>query len=550
MGTYDTWDWRQIENAILGTYGPDYAGTVTPSVSDPLSISGAGARFAQTGMDLENLNVEVTRMIEQLTGHSGIWQGPGAEDFRATMFELVGRIQQRADPILGNGVGHGTTPYAVTMQRMSDALANAIIEIRRIDSEVAVEGAARYNSAPLEPGTTRTPMPAQAGMSIVPIDQYPELVEQLNTRMRAVITQLATTYDDAAAALSPIARTAYPVPGASTDPALRTDLPGGPVPIAPLAPDLGNLTDHHVDSLSLSAPAPPGAGPVPHLDVPGPPPVAHLAVHLPSAPSSDLPTPAGLPVGGGPNPPLDVPVKTVDGYDSLFHGVGALPNSLASAIEHPLDLSPEVPAMGTLALTGGYGEVLSGNEAQRVQSARLAELRGVMAEERVVAPGLLSRLEVGSPGFRTVTTVGGKLAVGEELAASRYRTELAHGPYGPHLPGTPGMPLAPAPHGELPYKCGESRTGEKRIKLTEDSEVWGAHPKGRTAVAGEVEEYAGPRFGPDPARRTASSVEGEVVQPVRRDTEESRTSQGDDTRGESSQWLDDQPEDLLHPRRR
>ncbi|MER5525673.1 hypothetical protein ABT075_13835 [Streptomyces sp. NPDC002677] len=223
---YDTWDWKQIQAAIVGMSAgvhsqanEDHAA----AVASPQSLRDAADILAEVQGVLATVAQSLTAQAKALAGDNGPWQGAAADAFAGMIDGFSKQVQANVEALAGGSTGAHNVPQQVADNAVN--LANAQHLIAEIDVWYANQ-ARQMGVQPMSNG-------------LIPISKKPQLVEMMTNDMRKVLKSLAGNYRvtiDNIKSPSPIDS-----PGTNTSP---TDGLPQPDPLSPDGlPDTGTGLD-------------------------------------------------------------------------------------------------------------------------------------------------------------------------------------------------------------------------------------------------------------------------------------------------------------------
>ena len=178
---YDNWDWKQIKAAVYGmSSGVANAANEAHarSVADPQSLLDAANAFYHVQRTLEGVTKSLVDQAKALAGDNGPWSGAAADAFIDMMTTFSRQVKANADVLSGGSTGDHSVPHQ---------LANNAIAFQSAQNKLA-EIDAWYADQAVKMGVT----PMDNGL--IPISQKPELVAMMNEDMRAVLKNLAHSY--------------------------------------------------------------------------------------------------------------------------------------------------------------------------------------------------------------------------------------------------------------------------------------------------------------------------------------------------------------------
>ncbi|MGW1874406.1 hypothetical protein [Streptomyces sp. NPDC001975] len=228
---YDTWDWKQIQAAIVGMSAgvhsqanEDHAA----AVASPQSLRDAADILAEVQGVLATVAQSLTAQAKALAGDNGPWQGAAADAFAGMIDGFSKQVQANVEALAGGSTGAHNVPQQVADNAVN--LANAQHLIAEIDVWYANQ-ARQMGVQPMSNG-------------LIPISKKPQLVEMMTNDMRKVLKSLAGNYRvtiDNIKSPSPIDS-----PGTNTSP---TDGLPQPDPLSPDGlPDTGTGTGTGLDT--------------------------------------------------------------------------------------------------------------------------------------------------------------------------------------------------------------------------------------------------------------------------------------------------------------
>ncbi|MER7187898.1 WXG100 family type VII secretion target, partial [Streptomyces hyaluromycini] len=178
---YDTWDWKQIQAAIVGMSAgvhsqanEDHAA----AVASPQSLQDAADILAEVQGVLDTVAQSLTAQAKALAGDNGPWQGAAADAFAEMIDGFSKQVQANVEALAGGSTGAHNVPQQVADNAVN--LANAQRLIGEIDLWYANQ-ARQMGVQPMSNG-------------LIPISKKPQLVEMMTNDMRKVLKSLAGNY--------------------------------------------------------------------------------------------------------------------------------------------------------------------------------------------------------------------------------------------------------------------------------------------------------------------------------------------------------------------
>lgn len=178
---YDNWDWKQIKAAVYGmSSGVANAANEAHarSVADPQSLLDAANAFYHVQRTLEGVTKSLVDQAKALAGDNGPWNGTAADAFIDMMTTFSRQVKANADVLSGGSTGDHSVPHQLANNAI--AFQSAQNKLAEIDSWYA-DQAVKMGVTPMDNG-------------LIPISQKPELVAMMNEDMRAVLKNLAHSY--------------------------------------------------------------------------------------------------------------------------------------------------------------------------------------------------------------------------------------------------------------------------------------------------------------------------------------------------------------------
>ncbi|MEV6546745.1 WXG100 family type VII secretion target [Streptomyces sp. NPDC051665] len=178
---YDNWDWKQIKAAVYGmSSGVANAANEAHarSVADPQSLLDAANAFYHVQRTLEGVTKSLVDQAKALAGDNGPWSGGAADAFIDMMTTFSRQVKANADVLSGGSTGDHSVPHQLANNAI--AFQSAQNKLAEIDSWYA-DQAVKMGVTPMDNG-------------LIPISQKPELVAMMNEDMRAVLKNLAHSY--------------------------------------------------------------------------------------------------------------------------------------------------------------------------------------------------------------------------------------------------------------------------------------------------------------------------------------------------------------------
>jgi uncharacterized protein YukE len=179
---YDTWDWKQIEAAIVGGSAMVDTGwnqNRASSISDPEEIQRTAQALFAVQQTLQMVAQSMSDQAKALAGPQGPWKGAAADAFSTMMDIFSKQVRANAEVLSGGSTGAHSVP-----QQLADSalhLSWAMTTIQEIDGWYAQQAQSAYGVEPMENG-------------LVPISQKPVLVRMMSEDMRKVLKILAANY--------------------------------------------------------------------------------------------------------------------------------------------------------------------------------------------------------------------------------------------------------------------------------------------------------------------------------------------------------------------
>ncbi|MFE0521137.1 WXG100 family type VII secretion target [Streptomyces sp. NPDC058954] len=178
---YDNWDWKQIKAAVYGMssgVATDANIAHARSVANPQSLLDAANAFFHVQRTLEGVTKSLVDQAKALAGDNGPWGGSAADAFLDMMSNFSRQVKANADVLSGGSTGDHSIPHQ---------LANNAISFQSAQNKLA-EIDVWYADQARAMGVT----PMSDGL--IPISQKPELVAMMTEDMRAVLKNLAHSY--------------------------------------------------------------------------------------------------------------------------------------------------------------------------------------------------------------------------------------------------------------------------------------------------------------------------------------------------------------------
>ncbi|WP_427924626.1 WXG100 family type VII secretion target [Streptomyces sp. cg40] len=232
---YENWDWKQIKAAVYGmSSGVGTAANLAHarSIANPQSLMDAANAFLDIQRILEAVTKSLLDQAKALAGDHGPWGGSAADAFLTMMTNFSRQVKANADVLAGGSTGDHSIPHQ---------LANNAISFQSAQNKLA-EIDVWYAHQAVLMGVT----PMSDGL--IPISHKPELVAMMTEDMRAVLKNLAHSYQvtsDAVVNPTPVTSPTNNPDGSGNDgdgdgPDLRTaDLDGSGAGTG----DTGSLSD-------------------------------------------------------------------------------------------------------------------------------------------------------------------------------------------------------------------------------------------------------------------------------------------------------------------
>jgi uncharacterized protein YukE len=509
---YDNWTWKQIKLAICGDFavGADALADATAGVSDPMSLFTAAVAYGGAQGHLVTVQTGLETLKKSVTD---TWKGKGAKGFTA----MLDKFKSTVDTLLDSLRGVGAPSYTKSLSNASTDLATAIYEINQTDDWGSGEAIRRFydeHYIGTDDGEdyfdAQPPWSIQPdGTMIVAVSTYPDIVDEMNRRMRASINKLGNNYKtyngdlrdpgnpnfdtggdapndppDIKVNVPEIKIPPPPKINAPPPPNFGANPPGGPGGAPPFgspggAPPFGSPGG----DLKFGSPdgAPPFGSPGGDLKFGSP---GGLDGHnLPQALFTGSPPPGGPgslpPLPGGPGqagptdqlPPLHhTPPPPNTQFDPLTH-LSGLNSPNASNLANGLHL----PTDGLSGANGGAGALASGLRGPDGSIFRTPTLGGPggLAGAGGLASGFLPGGAYaggrGGAGLAAGGVAGGLGGAGRGLAGA------GGGVGGSAGGGGMGMPYMPM-GGMGGRGGGRGEERERNTWLEEDEDVWGTTP--------------------------------------------------------------------------
>ncbi|MFF6990151.1 hypothetical protein [Streptomyces sp. NPDC010273] len=178
---YDNWDWKQIKAAVYGMssgVGTESNLAHARSIANPQSLLDAANAFFHVQRVLEGVTKSLVDQAKALAGDNGPWGGSAADSFLTMMTNFSRQVKANADVLSGGSTGDHSVPHQ---------LANNAIAFQSAQNKLA-EIDVWYAHQAVLMGVT----PMSDGL--IPISQKPELVAMMTDDMRAVLKNLAHSY--------------------------------------------------------------------------------------------------------------------------------------------------------------------------------------------------------------------------------------------------------------------------------------------------------------------------------------------------------------------
>src|SRR5262249_25680082 len=193
---YDNWTWKQIKLAICGDFavGSKKAADATAGISDPESLLKAAGAYAEAQSRLVTVQSGLEALQKSV---KDTWKGKGAKGFNA----MLDRFKSTVDTVVDSLRGVGAPSYVESLINAGGDLARAIYEVNETDAWGANETVQRwqkdhYYEADGQSGYIgEPPWHTDAdGTTIVAVSTYPDIVDEMNKRMRVSINKLGKNY--------------------------------------------------------------------------------------------------------------------------------------------------------------------------------------------------------------------------------------------------------------------------------------------------------------------------------------------------------------------
>ncbi|MER7681712.1 hypothetical protein [Streptomyces sp. NPDC096934] len=181
VADYDTWDWKQIQAAIVGLASGAASASdwdKARAVADPKSLQVASSVFYEIQMVLDGVAKALVDQAKALAGDDGPWKGDAAQSFVNMMTNFSRQVQANADVLSGGADGATSVPHQ--LQANAVQLNNAQVAINNINVHYAAEA--------LKAGA------AQGSDGAVSVSQKPVIVAMMTDDMRKVLKALASRY--------------------------------------------------------------------------------------------------------------------------------------------------------------------------------------------------------------------------------------------------------------------------------------------------------------------------------------------------------------------
>ncbi|MBK6014467.1 WXG100 family type VII secretion target [Streptomyces sp. MBT53] len=178
---YENWDWKQIKAAVYGMssgVGTEANLAHARSIANPQSLMDAANAFLDIQRILEAVTKSLVDQAKALAGDNGPWGGSAADAFLTMMTNFSRQVKANADVLAGGSTGDHSIPHQ---------LANNAISFQSAQNKLA-EIDVWYAHQAVLMGVT----PMSDGL--IPISQKPELVAMMTDDMRAVLKNLAHSY--------------------------------------------------------------------------------------------------------------------------------------------------------------------------------------------------------------------------------------------------------------------------------------------------------------------------------------------------------------------
>ncbi|MER7186092.1 WXG100 family type VII secretion target [Streptomyces hyaluromycini] len=181
VSDYDNWDWKQIKAAVYGMssgVSTDANLAHARSIANPQSLLDAANAFYHIQLTLEGVTKSLVDQAKALAGDNGPWGGTAADSFLDMMTNFSRQVKANADVLSGGSTGDHSVPHQLANNAI--AFQSAQNKLAEIDVFYANE-AQQMGVTPMSDG-------------LIPISQKPELVAMMTDDMRAVLKNLAHSY--------------------------------------------------------------------------------------------------------------------------------------------------------------------------------------------------------------------------------------------------------------------------------------------------------------------------------------------------------------------
>ncbi|MFJ9721787.1 hypothetical protein ACIRP3_03475 [Streptomyces sp. NPDC101209] len=178
---YDNWDWKQIKAAVYGMssgVATDANLAHARSIANPQSLRDAAVAFYRVQRTLEGVTKSLVDQAKALAGDNGPWGGSAADAFLDMMTNFSRQVKANADVLSGGSTGDHSVPHQLANNAVS--FQSAQNKLAEIDVWYADQARA-MGVTPMSDG-------------LIPISRKPELVAMMTEDMRAVLKNLAHTY--------------------------------------------------------------------------------------------------------------------------------------------------------------------------------------------------------------------------------------------------------------------------------------------------------------------------------------------------------------------
>ncbi|MFE4630172.1 WXG100 family type VII secretion target [Streptomyces mirabilis] len=178
---YENWDWKQIKAAVYGMssgVSTDANLAHARAIANPQSLLDAANAFFHVQRTLEGVTKSLVDQAKALAGDNGPWGGSAADSFLDMMTNFSRQVKANADVLSGGSTGDRSVPHQLANNAI--AFQSAQNKLKEIDFWYAGQAVA-MGVTPMSDG-------------LIPISQKPELVAMMNEDMRAVLKNLAHSY--------------------------------------------------------------------------------------------------------------------------------------------------------------------------------------------------------------------------------------------------------------------------------------------------------------------------------------------------------------------